>query len=398
MQAKRGCLATALGYDVSDNPPCAVSSIARVSFDVIRSYFEIKDRLLTGIVPKLEGVLLCFHDGQFLFRRQGTSEYTGKTTTPRAIRFGQKHWNVLQLIVSCVYTIDLTQDETRVLIFDGDLVVERNEDRQCLINNFVVNTPRREIVEFVSFKTKRHYDFRGCGYVIEDTPCGTIGGTNGGTNGGLVVYNKNGTRLSVGDDNKIFLMTGSTKEPAAVKLPQLAVYVFRDLYPGTFDPDKHTEVDHINGNHKDNRLCNLRPVTRLQNMMLKVKGKNPNVPTLRTDASHLTALANHPPLHSVSETRMKQFVQDGDAVVVQTKVFHRAGLVYKRKGATWVPLKPTLLRNEYLTTKLDKKHQYIAPIIARAFVSNPDESANVKNVTFKDGNKHNLAATNLEWV
>ena len=49
MQAKRGCLATALGYDVSDNPPCAVSSIARVSFDVIRSYFEIKDRLL---VPK----------------------------------------------------------------------------------------------------------------------------------------------------------------------------------------------------------------------------------------------------------------------------------------------------------------------------------------------------------
>jgi len=190
------------------------------------------------------------------------------------------------------------------------------------------------------------------------------------------------------------LLSGSTKESAAVKLPQLAVYVFKDLYP-TFDPDRHTEVDHINGNHKDNRLCNLRPVSHLQNMMLLVKGQNPNVPALRADASHLTVLANDPSLHCVSETRMKQLVQDGDAVVVQTKVFHRAGLVYKRKGATWVPAKPTLLRNEYLTTKLEKKHQYIAPIIARAFVSNPDESA---CVTFKDGNKHNLAATNLEWT
>jgi len=38
------CLATALGYDLSDNPPCAVSSVARVSFEFIRSYFEIKDR------------------------------------------------------------------------------------------------------------------------------------------------------------------------------------------------------------------------------------------------------------------------------------------------------------------------------------------------------------------
>lgn len=353
----------AIRYTLEDNPPCEVADTCHlVTYDDIRRCLE-HDVHLGRVIPRLQDVFLTVHEGRIRCRHRGQRRCIGATKEPRLLNIHKRYYNVLQLVVSCITGCSMLGPTNRILVTHEGLVIETERDRNMLIQ-----------------QKQRHIGMQT-------------------RNVGIVVL-PNGTRIhapeyTVDQSGRILgpqqryltpdVLNKVTIQGQRVRLTHLLVQVFRDMF--VYDPEHHTDVDHINGDHTDNRLCNLRPVTHVQNMMVAVKDANPHKNILRDDASH------HHTLRFVTHKHMIRMCEEGLVKLYSTKMFHKNGIVYKRQKHGWVPCTLTVIRNGYVTTKIAHKSVYVARIMAQLFIQNFDHTKHV--VSFKDHNKHNVNVNNL---
>jgi len=160
----------------------------------------------------------------------------------------QETFNVAHLLASSILHDDVTDNEFGILIGEDGLFIESAADRAalCLDLERKCNDLPRVDLTLVPRPNSSHIDVTGRGYYVERG----------------VVYKKNGDPIHVTETGKIYL-AGKNGKREGVGLG----WILFAAYPAFYDyrHGLHTQMDHINGNSRDNHAWNFRPMTRHQN-------------------------------------------------------------------------------------------------------------------------------------
>ena len=185
-------------------------------------------------------------------RRPKGNTLTPQSSQDRGISFyvdgKQRYFNFMNLLASVLLGRDVTGTEYAILVVEGGMRVESKQDRERLRDERkkeAVDLPRKELTIIPRPKSKT-VDVTGQGYYVQ----------------GGKIYRKNGKALAVAKNG-----TCSMTDCRGTKLKVHVGWVLFTAYPEfyRFDADVHQEVDHIDGDHKNNAPNNFRPVTRSQN-------------------------------------------------------------------------------------------------------------------------------------
>ena len=186
------------------------------------------------------------------------------------IRGKNETFNVANLLASSSLHDDVTDNEFGILIGEDGLFIESVADRAalCLDLERKCNDLPRVDLGLVPRPNSSHIDVTGKGYYVERG----------------IVYKKNGDPIYVTETGKIYL-TGKTGKTEKAGLG----WILFGAYPTFYDyrHGLHTQMDHINGNWKDNHAWNFRPMTRHQNAAVSHRtGSRSERPSY--DSSHET--------------------------------------------------------------------------------------------------------------
>jgi hypothetical protein len=246
-----------LQYDAESNPlPRSKGTV--VKFPTSLDGEDGQPGFPLDAIPDLKGFRLIVKeiDGveQFVLRRPNGKELK-PSKHARAVQVTidkkNKHFNVEKLVVSSILKKDVTDNEFGILIGEDRFIVESAADKLELVKFNQRECPKLPRVDLGIIRRPKSalIDVTGMGYYTERG----------------VIFNKYGIQLYV-DPNGRVRLTDKTGKQQSVR-PGL---VFATAYPVHYQyaPGKHTEIDHINGNHTINEAWNFRPVTRQQNMAL----------------------------------------------------------------------------------------------------------------------------------
>ncbi len=184
----------------------------------------------------------------------------GNTLTPqsqdRAISFyvdgKQRYFNVMNLLASVLLGRDVTGTEYAIFVVEGGMLVESKQDRERLRDERekeAVDLPRKELTIIPRSKSET-IDVTGQGYYVQ----------------GGKIYRKYGKALAVAKNGRC-AMTDCRGTQLKVHVGWVLFTAYPEFY--RFDADVHKEVDHIDGDHKNNAPNNFRPVTASQNCTLR---------------------------------------------------------------------------------------------------------------------------------
>ena len=244
-----------LQYDPADNP----IPLSKGRFAMFPTSLDDDGRpgFPIDAVPDLEGFRLIVKEMDGV-KRFGLRHPNGKELTPmKRARMVQvwigkqmKVFNTANLLASYILKEDVTDNEFGILIGKDGMVVESAADRVALVDELkkkCLQLPRVDL-QIIQRPKSGPIDVTGKGYHVK----------------GGVLYKENGETLYVTPDGTVFL--AGTKKQQQVRLGLVLATAYPDFYQ--YVPGKHTEVDHINGLHRDNAAYNFRPVTRQQNTAL----------------------------------------------------------------------------------------------------------------------------------
>ena len=290
-------------------------------------------------VPDLEGFRLIVKEKDGV-KRLALQRPDGKELAPMKqarrveVMFGtkKKHFNVANLLASYILKEDVTDNEFGILIGEDGLVVESAADRAALVDELKKECRKlpRVVLETILRPKSDPIDVTGKGYYVE----------------GGVLYKKNGEKLSVKPDG-VVMLTGKKKRQG-VRLGLVLATAYPEFYQ--YVPDKHTEIDHINGDHRDNAAWNYRSCTRQQNTALahhtgdRTERPSPNSShekfkrdeTKRLTPENITSWKTGTPERPPSLRRYKNtsyYLHEDGAVLRETgNGFVYASVLVKREG------------------------------------------------------------------
>lgn len=208
-------------------------------------------------VPALKGFRLIpkEKDGmtRFWLRRPG-----GKELKPMGDSVGVRidtrkiYFNTANLLASYILDDDVTDNEVGILIGEDGMFVESDAERITLVDELKTKCrqlPKVDLRVIVRPKSDP-INVTGMGYYIE---------------GG--VLKKNGKDMHVTRDGTVMLTDSERRKQQIVRLGLVLATAYPEFYK--YVPAEHTEIDHIDGNHKTNEAWNFRPVTPQQNVALR---------------------------------------------------------------------------------------------------------------------------------
>jgi len=177
--------------------------------------------------------------------------YPQSRTVNRRIDGKLHSFNVTNLLASAILNKDVTDNQYGILVSEDGLCVESSEDRLRLrdeMQSEIASLPRVDL-NVVTRPRSDDIDVTGKGYVVD----------------GGVVYHKGGNPLRARKDGAVF-MTDRVGKQFCVHIGRVLFTAYPAFY--RFDPGMHTEIDHIDGDHRNNDPGNFRPVTSQQNAAL----------------------------------------------------------------------------------------------------------------------------------
>ena len=209
-------------------------------------------------IPDLEGFRLIVKEiddvTQFVLRRPNGKELKPMKHARQVqvvIDKKNKTYNVEKLVVSSILNEDVTDNEFGILIGEDRFIVESAANRLELnkeLKEKCRDLPRVDL-KIIRRPIGPPIDVTGMGYYTERG----------------VLFRKNGTKVPVKSNGTVMLTDKTGKRPCV--RPGLVLAI---AYPVHYQyaPGKHTEIDHINGDHTINEAWNFRPVTPQQNAAL----------------------------------------------------------------------------------------------------------------------------------
>jgi len=259
-----------LQYNTATNP-------ISIAGKRVAKYPRTLENIALDAVEGLEGFTLVpsVKNGvnRFALRRPDGTVLTPMDDARRVcvrIQGKTKHFNVANLLASSSLHDDVTDNEFGVLIGEDGLVVESAADRVALCldrKRACLSLPRVDLT-LVPRPNANDIDVTGKGYYVKRG----------------VVYKKNGHPIYVSKRGKIYL-TGKTGKREKVGVGWVLFAAYPAFY--NYKHGLHTQMDHINGNSKDNHAWNFRPMTVLQNAAVRhCTGSRSERPSY--DSSHET--------------------------------------------------------------------------------------------------------------
>jgi len=246
-----------LQYNPAEHP---VSFPGGKCFATFARYPTNRDPIALDAVDGLQGMTLVetMKDGVNRFALCRANE--GTVLTPKdkprqvSVWIGGKvrYFNAANLLGSSLLDEDVTDNEYGILWGEHGLYIESAANRAALYDDLkrkCSNLERKELT-LVPRPKSDDIDVRGKGYYVEG---GTVYHSRG---------NGNGTPIHVSETGKICL-TGTDGRKKKVGLGWILFGAYPEFYG--YVRGLHTEMDHINGNSKDNKAWNFRPMTKLQN-------------------------------------------------------------------------------------------------------------------------------------
>jgi hypothetical protein len=242
-----------LQFDPAENP---ISFPGGTRFATFARYPTNRDPIPLDAVDGLQGMTLVetTKDGvnRFALRRENDGTVLTPMDEPRRVQVSiggeKKYFNAANLVGSSIIRKDVTGNEYGILWGEHGLYIESADDREALCDDLkrkCSNLERKDLT-LVPRPNSDDIDVRGKGYYVE-----------GGT-----VYHSKGTPMRVSERGTIKL-TGTDGTRKKVGLGWILFGAYPEFYG--YVSGLHTEMDHINGNSKDNKAWNFRPMTALQN-------------------------------------------------------------------------------------------------------------------------------------
>jgi len=276
-------------------------------------------------------------------RRDGVDRFVlrtprGRTLKPhpqsrmvRRMIDGKTHtFNVSNLLASSILNKDVTDNQYGVLIDEKGLWIESSEDRLRLrdeVRSKIASLPRVDL-SVVTRPNSDDIDVTGKGYFVD----------------GGVVYHKGGNPLRARKDGT-FNMTDRNGKPFNVHIGRVLFTAYPAFY--RFDPGMHTEIDHIDGDHRNNDPGNFRPVTRQQNAALAHQtGTRVRRPGPTSSHEQFKRVFG-----TLSPTTIDRMISTGALRRYKKTVFwvHSLGTVLrKRRNGTFIYADAIVGRNDYV--------------------------------------------------
>ena len=301
----------------------------------------------------------------------------GNTLTPRSsqdrailcfVDGKNRYFNVMNLLASVLLGRDVTDSEYAILVVEGGMWVESKQDRERLRDEReeeAVDLPRRELTIIPRPKSKT-VDVTGQGYYVQ----------------GGKIYRKNGKALAVAKDGRCKMFSRGTQ--LNVHVGWVLFTAYPEFYG--FDADVHEEVDHIDGDHKNNAPNNFRPVTRSQNSTLRHQTGS-RVERPGPDSSYeqcklkFGALPKEKTDLMISDNHLKQYEETWYWV-------HRLGTVFvRRSDNTFRYAEASVLDSGYVVSGGHKHHLMVMKVFG--------EYIKGMVVMHKDDNKQHNGLDNL---
>ena len=276
----------------------------------------------------------------------------GNTLTPRSsqdrailcfVDGKNRYFNVMNLLASVLLGRDVTDSEYAILVVEGGMWVESKQDRERLRDEReeeAVDLPRRELTIIPRPKSKT-VDVTGQGYYVQ----------------GGKIYRKNGKALAVAKDGRCKMFSRGTQ--LNVHVGWVLFTAYPEFYG--FDADVHEEVDHIDGDHKNNAPNNFRPVTRSQNSTLRHQTGS-RVERPGPDSSYeqcklkFGALPKEKTDLMISDNHLKQYEETWYWV-------HRLGTVFvRRSDNTFRYAEASVLDSGYVVSGGHKHHLMVMKV------------------------------------
>ena len=256
--------------------------------------------------------------------------YPQSRTVNRRIDGKLHSFNVTNLLASAILNKDVTDNQYGILVSEDGLCVESSEDRLRLrdeMQSEIASLPRVDL-NVVTRPRSDDIDVTGKGYVVD----------------GGVVYHKGGNPLRARKDGAVF-MTDRVGKQFCVHIGRVLFTAYPAFY--RFDPGMHTEIDHIDGDHRNNDPGNFRPVTRQQNAALAHQtGTRVRRPGPTSSHEQFKRVFG-----TLSPTTIDRMISTGALRRYKKTVFcvHSLGTVLrKRRNGTFIYADAIVGRNDYV--------------------------------------------------
>lgn len=301
----------------------------------------------------------------------------GNTLTPRSSDRGircsvdgkNRYFNVMNLLASVLLGRDVTDSEYAILVVEGGMCVESKQDRERLRDEReeeAVDLPRKELTTIPRAKSET-IDVTGQGYYVQ----------------GGKIYRKYGKALAVAKNGRCS-MTDCRGTQLKVHVGWVLFTAYPEFYG--FDADVHQEVDHIDGDHKNNAPNNFRPVTTSQNFAFRQQTGS-RVERPGPDSSYeqckrkFGTLSKKKTNRMISAEDLKQYEETRYWV-------HRLGTVFVRQSdETFRYAAAFVRRNGYVVSGSHKHHLMVMKVFG--------EYIKGMVVMHKDDNKQHNGFDNL---
>ena len=301
----------------------------------------------------------------------------GYTLTPRSsqdrgiqcrVDGKNRHFNVMNLLASVLLGRDVTGTEYAILVVEGGMRVESKQDRERLRDERekeAVDLPRKELTTIPRAKTGT-IDVTGQGYYVQ----------------GGKIYRKYGKALAVAKNGRC-AMTDCRGTQLKVHVGWVLFTAYPEFY--RFDADVHKEVDHIDGDHKNNAPNNFRPVTASQNCTLRhqtgSRVERPGPDSSYEQCKRKFGTLSKDTTDRISAKDLKQYEETSYWV-------HRLGTVFVRQSDNTFRYAAAFVReNGYVVSRGHKHHLMVMKVFG--------EYIKGMVVMHKDDNKQHNGFDNL---
>jgi hypothetical protein len=209
------------------------------------------------VIGPLQGVKMVVNpDGRFALKTRRKIIKTGKLKRQLPIRVNkvQYSFNAANVLASHALGKDVTANSYGMWIDRDGIWVETENDRKELsrkLKHAIEHAPDR-VIRIIHRPYSEDIDLTGRGYYISKG----------------VVYNAKHIPMAIRPPaGSIFFTSEKNGKQQAVGLGHVLFSTYPEIY--NFNPEFHTDQDHIDGDRTNNVAWNMRPTTRLQNIMAR---------------------------------------------------------------------------------------------------------------------------------
>jgi hypothetical protein len=261
----------------------------------------------------------------------------------------KRYFNVMNLLASVLMGIDVTNNEYAILVVKGGMYVESKQDRERLRDereDLIEDLPRVDL-KIIHRPKSETMDVRGRGYYVK----------------GGKIYDKDDKALAVDKRDGRCRMTGTGPRGTTqfhVHVGWVLFIAYPEFYG--FDADVHEEVDHIDGDYKNNAANNFRPVTTSQNCALshrtgsRVERPGPASSYEKCKRMFGTSLSKEMTDRMIEAEELKRYEMTSYWV-------HRLGTVFVRQSdETFRYAAASVLRNGYVVSGGHRHHLMVMKV------------------------------------